>query len=142
MMQVSTKGRYALDFMMYLAESRNRGMITVKEISAKKGISEKYLEQIVMLLKKAGYLKSQRGAQGGYQLAESPAAYTVGMILQNTEGNLAPIQCVGKNMVPCAQMDKCVSARLWRMVDEAVSSVIDHVTLQDLVDWQEEQEVK
>lgn len=75
-------------------------------------------------------------------MAESPAAYTVGMILQNTEGNLAPIQCVGKNMVPCAQMDKCVSARLWRMVDEAVSSVIDHVTLQDLVDWQEEQEVK
>lgn len=138
MMQVSTRGRYALTVMMYLAENADKGKVSIKEISEHSGISGKYLEQIVMLLKRAGYLKSQRGAQGGYQLADVPSTYTVGMILQNTEGNMAPVQCVGKNVVPCEQIGSCAPARLWKMVDEAVSSVIDHVTLQDLVDWKRE----
>lgn len=138
MMQVSTRGRYALTIMMYLAEHADKSKVSIKEISENNGISEKYLEQIVMLLKKAGYLKSQRGAQGGYQLTDSPCNYTVGMILQNTEGNMAPVQCVGKNIIPCDHINSCAPARLWKMVDDAVNSVLDHVTLQDLIDWQQE----
>ena len=122
-MQISTKGRYALRLMLDLAVRNTGELVKIKDISARENISEKYLEQIISSLKKAGYVKSLRGAQGGYMLAREPETYTVGTILRLTEGSIA---------------GECVTLRLWKMLDEAIEGVLDKVTLQDLKDWYEE----
>ena len=89
-MQISTKGRYALRLMLDLAVHNTGELVKIKDISARENISEKYLEQIISSLKKAGYVKSLRGAQGGYMLAREPETYTVGTILRLTEGSMKP----------------------------------------------------
>lgn len=140
MMKVSTKGRYALRLMLDLAQQGNGELVTIKNIAARQGISEKYLEQIIAALKRAGYVKSLRGAQGGYRLAKEPAEYTVGMILRLTEGNMAPVTCLEDDVNECERADTCISVKLWSMVNDAVSGVIDKVTLQDMLDWSKQSE--
>ncbi|MCI8371434.1 MAG: Rrf2 family transcriptional regulator [Lachnospiraceae bacterium] len=135
-MKISTKGRYALRMMVDIALNSSGEMIRIKEIAQRQGISEKYMEQIIAILKKAGYVKSLRGAQGGYRLAGEPSDYTVGMILRLTEGNMAPVACLEDEINQCKMADSCVSVRLWQMLNGAVKEVIDHVTLQDMVDWE------
>ena len=98
-MQISTKGRYALRLMLDLAVHNTGELVKIKDISARENISEKYLEQIISSLKKAGYVKSLRGAQGGYMLRRPPKEYTVGMILRLTEGTLAPVSCLKDDAV-------------------------------------------
>ena len=88
-MQISTKGRYALRLMLDLAVHNTGELVKIKDISARENISEKYLEQIISSLKKAGYVRSLRGAQGGYMLAREPQTYTVGSILRLTAGSLS-----------------------------------------------------
>ena len=138
MMKVSTKGRYALRLMLDLAQQGNGELVTIKNIAARQGISEKYLEQIISALKRAGYVKSLRGAQGGYRLAKEPVEYTVGMILRLTEGNMAPVACLEDELNECERADSCISVKLWSMVNDAVCGVIDKVTLQDMLDWSKE----
>ena len=89
-MKISTKGRYALRMMLDLAEHREQGFVSLKEIAARQDISKKYLEQIVAVLNRPDFLKTNRGYQGGYRLAKTPDQYTVGDILRLTEGGLAP----------------------------------------------------
>lgn len=137
-MKISTKGRYALRLMLDLAINNTGEMVRIKEIAQRQHISEKYLEQIISILKRAGFVKSFRGSQGGYQLAKSPQEYTVGMILRLTEGSMAVVSCLEDEENQCQRAGNCVSLRLWTMIDKAVSEVIDHVTLQDLVDWEME----
>lgn len=93
-MKISTKGRYATRVMLDLALHNTGQCIKVKDIAARQGIFEKYLEQIISVLNKAGYVKSVRGAQGGYRLAKAPEEYTLGMILRLTEGSMAPVSCL------------------------------------------------
>lgn len=88
-MKISTKGRYALRMMLDLAEHREQGFVSLKEIAARQDISKKYLEQIVAVLNRPDFLKTNRGYQGGYRLAKTPDQYTVGDILRLTEGGLA-----------------------------------------------------
>lgn len=137
-MKISTKGRYALRLMLDLAQHNTGEMIRIKDISERQNISEKYLEQIITSLKRAGYVKSLRGAQGGYRLTREPKEYTVGMILRLTEGNMAPVSCLEDERNECLRAENCISLRLWKMLDEAVKGVIDHVTLQDMLDWNTE----
>jgi len=133
-MIVSTKGRYALRLMLDLANhSVPGGVISLKDIAVRQGISVKYLEQIISILNKAGYVRSIRGPQGGYQLTREPEEYTVGMILRLTEGDLAPVECLAEFAAPCERMDSCATVSLWRRMQEAVNSVIDDVTLADLM---------
>lgn len=140
MMKVSTKGRYALRLMLDLAQQENGELVTIKNIAARQGISEKYLEQIIAALKRAGYVKSLRGAQGGYRLAKEPEEYTVGMILRLTEGNMAPVTCLEDEVNECERADTCISVKLWSKVNDAVCGVIDKITLQDMLDWSKESE--
>lgn len=133
-MKVSTKGRYALRMMLDLAMNHNGEMIRIKEIAGRQGISEKYLEQLISTLKKAGYVKSLRGAKGGYRLAMEPRDYTVGMILRLTEGSMAPVVCLEDEVNTCSMADNCITLCFWKKLDEAVKDVIDHTTLQDLID--------
>jgi Rrf2 family protein len=87
-MKISTKGRYSLRMLVDLAEHRNCGFISLKEISQRQGISKKYLEQIVILLSRPDILRTNRGNKGGYMLAKDPDKYTVGQILRITDGGL------------------------------------------------------
>ena len=135
-MKISTKGRYALRLMIDLAVSANGMPISLKEIAERQGISDKYLEQIIATLNKAGYVKSVRGQQGGYSLTREPKEYTVGMILRLTEGSLAPVACAEAENADCARLGGCATSILWKKINDAVSDVVDHVTLKDLVDWQ------
>lgn len=102
-MQISTKGRYALRLMLDLAVHNTGELVKIKDISARENISEKYLEQIISSLKKAGYVKSLRGAQGGYMLAREPETYTVGTILRLTEGSMKPVACLEENRISAAE---------------------------------------
>ena len=134
-MKISTKGRYALRLMLDLAMDDTGMPVSVKDIASRQDISEKYLEQIISMLNKAEFVKSIRGAQGGYLLTKSPSEYTVGMILRLAEGNLAPVNCIEEGNGTCERAGKCVSAILWKKVHDAVNGVIDETTLQDLIDW-------
>lgn len=137
-MKISTKGRYALRLMIDLAMNSVGEPVSLKDVAKRQGISEKYLEQIISVLNRAGYVKSIRGAQGGYLLRRAPEEYTVGMILRLTEGSLAPVTCVEDGDFPCERQENCVTVILWKKINEAINSVVDSITLQDLVDWQNE----
>lgn len=137
-MKISTKGRYALRMMLDLASNYTGSPISLKDIANRQGISDKYLEQIISVLNRAGYVKSVRGAQGGYLLSKEPKDYTVGMILRLTEGSLAPVTCIEDDEINCERQDACVTVILWKKIDEAVRNVVDNTTLQDLLDWQQE----
>ena len=136
LMKISTKGRYALRMLLDLAEHQDGNFVSLKEIAARQGISKKYLEQIVPVLNKSEILYTTRGFQGGYQLAKKPEEYTVGMILRLTEGSMAPVDCVDEELGSCSRMDNCATAVVWKKLNDAISDVIDNITLADLVDWQ------
>ncbi len=138
-MKISTKGRYALRLMLDLANNHQYGYTPVKEISLRQDISDKYLEQIISRLSKAGLVVSARGAQGGYKLAKAPADCTVGEILRVLEGDLAPVACAASdNPVSCPRIDDCVTTEVWRRIGDAVNNVVDGLTLADLLKWQEQ----
>lgn len=137
-MKISTKGRYALRLMLDLAIMGNDAPVRVKDIAKRQDISVKYMEQIITILSRAGYLRSNRGPQGGYRLAKDPKEYTVGMILRLTEGSLAPVACLEDDPNMCDRQDTCVTLKIWKELDEAINSVVDKYTLADLVELHNE----
>ncbi len=122
-MKISTKGRYAVRVMLDLATNNTGEYIKVKEIASRQEISEKYLEQIISVLNKAGYVKSIRGAQGGYKIARDPSNYTVGMILRLTEGSLNPVACLDDEINECERCDTCETLEVWKDLAKAINSV-------------------
>lgn len=133
-MKISTKGRYAVRVMLDLAVNDTGECIKVKDIAARQNLSEKYLEQIIAVLNKAGYVSSVRGAQGGYRLTKLPEEYTVGMILRLTEGSMAPVSCLEEGAPVCDRADCCETLEVWQDLYDAINRVIDGVTIADLVD--------
>ena len=131
-MKISTKGRYALRLMLDIALHADGSTVSLREAAARQEISEKYLEQIVTPLARAGLVRSVRGAGGGYLLTRQPEEYTVGEILRPLEGMLTPVSCL-ENAECCQRMDACVTVEVWQQIQDAVASVVDHVTLADLV---------
>ena len=137
-MRISTKGQNAIKLMLDLAVYSTGEPVKLKDIAKRQNISEKYLEQIISLLHKDRLVKSVRGARGGYTLYDAPEHYTVGQILRAAEGSLAPTDCVGENGKLCENMGSCVCYRLWTKLDDAISEVLDSITLADMLDWQNE----
>lgn len=135
-MKISTKGRYALRLMLELASAPEGEYRPLKTIADNQDLSEKYLEQIVTQLNRAGYVHSIRGAHGGYRLAKPPKDYTVGMILRLTEGTLAPVACLSCHPNPCPRQNTCATLLVWKKLDDAISNVVDHITLEDLLQMQ------
>lgn len=136
-MKVSTKGRYALRMMIEFG--LNPGKCTkISQVAARQDISDKYLEQIVTVLLKAGYVKSVRGAQGGYMLTKAPEEYTVGMILRQAEGSLSPVSCLNDDAEPCQRASQCVTLTVWKKMKDAIDQVVDSVTLADLIEEQKQ----
>jgi len=134
-MKISTKGRYALRLMVDIAINGTDKPVRIKEIASRQQISDKYLEQIISNLVKAGFVKSMRGPQGGYRLSKAPKEYTVGSILSLIEGKLSPVACLDDEENMCDQKENCITLPLWEKIDEAIKNVVDNVTLEDLVDW-------
>lgn len=134
-MKISTKGRYALRLMLDLAINNTGEYITIKSISQRQEISDKYLEQIITQLSKAGFVKSTRGAQGGYRLAKAPEEYTVGSILRLIEGSLSPVACLDDDET-CNRSPQCATQEVWVKLYDAINNVVDNITLADLVDKQ------
>ena len=137
-MKISTKGRYALRMMIEFGLNPD-SCTKISQVAARQGISDKYLEQIVTLLHRAGYVRSVRRAQGGYMLTRPPEEYTVGMILRQTEGSLAPVPCVDEDAAPCDRAGQCVTLNVWKQLKDAIDQVVDSVTLADLVEEQRRQ---
>lgn len=135
-MKISTKGRYALRLMLDIAMHDDGHPVRIRDVAQRQEISDKYLEQIVSVLNKAGYVRSVRGPQGGYRLVKKPEEYTAGMILRLTEGSLAPVSCLEFEDNDCSRQDDCVTLELWRRLDTAIKGVVDQVTLADLMEWQ------
>lgn len=131
-MKISTRGRYALRVMIDLAINSNGKYISLKDIAERQEISNKYLEQIISLLNKAGYLETARGQTGGYKLAKKPKEYIVGDILRATEGELAPIYCLTENG-ECDRQKKCKTYSFWKGLDNVINEYIDSKTLEDLI---------
>ena len=133
-MLISTKGRYGVMIMVYLAENYNNGHKPLKEIAASQDLSEKYLEQIINPLTKAGLLTSFRGAQDGYTLAKAPSEIAVGDILRIHEGSLAPVYCVAEDGETCNKLNSCNSVVVWKKIKDAIDNVVDNMTLNDLIE--------
>ena len=131
-MIISTKGRYALRVMIDLARhQRGEGYVPLAEIAERQGISEKYLESILVVLSKNGMLLSLRGKGGGYRLARAPKDYTAREILSLTEGSLAPVECM-KTGDACERAESCPTRPMWRGLDRVIAEYLDSWTLEAL----------
>ena len=129
---ISTKGRYALRLMIDIATYSNGEPVSLKDSSKRQEISIKYLEQVVSLLVKRGYLISIRGNNGGYLLAKDASQYTAGDILRCAEGTLAPVACLQTDCNVCPRKDMCSTIEFWKGFYDAVNGYVDGVTLEDL----------
>ena len=128
-MLVSTKGRYALRVMVDLAEHQAAGRIPLKEIAARQGISEKYLENILATLVRANMLSGMRGKGGGYRLNRRPEEYTLAEILNLTEGTLAPVSCMENGQCSCDRTQDCRTKPIWTELDNLIQNYLESVTL-------------
>lgn len=132
-MMISTKGRYALRVMIDLAEHNSGEYIPLKEIAQRLEISMKYLESILTVLSKAGYVDAARGKGGGYRLARTPETYTAGGIIQLAEGSLSPVSCLAGDSDGCEKAAECRTLPLWRSLDKVICDYLNSVTLADLL---------
>ena len=132
-MIVSTRGRYALRVLVEMAEHSSDERIPLKEISEKQGISQKYMESIMTLLSKNGFVDAIHGKGGGYMLNRKPEEYRIGDILRLTEGTLAPVACLEKNAEQCPKQNVCRTVVMWLKLDELIESYLDSVTIADLM---------
>jgi len=136
-MKISTRGRYALRMLVDLARTQGDGYVSLTEIAERLDTSKKYLEQIVSILTREGYLQTTRGFKGGYRLARAASTYRVGDVLRATEGSIAPVACAdcdAKSAVACPRCEECATHRVWKKLAELVSDYLDGLTVQDLVD--------
>ena len=132
-MIVSTKGRYALRVMVHFAQRGNESYIPLKEIAEAEGISQKYLESIMTILSKAGFLDAVHGKGGGYRLNRRPEEYTVGSILKLTEGSLAAVSCTSQGAAACSRTTCCQTLPMWEKLEKMIDEFFEGITLADLL---------
>lgn len=134
-MRISTKGQYALEAVLDLAYNSKDSLESLKNIAQRLDKSKNYLEQLFVLLRKAGVVESVRGAQGGYRLAKSPQEITAGDVVRPVEGSLQPVHCLDdpQSCMSCKNGQICPTMDVWRKVGEEIEQVLDQITLQDLL---------
>lgn len=130
---ISTKGRYAVRFMIDLAEQPEGFPVPLDDIARRQGISKKYLESIVKLLVDGKLVKGISGKGGGYRLLRKPEEYTVGEILKITEGTLATVACLDEGADICPRKDFCKTLPMWKKFDSIVHDFYYGITIADLV---------
>ena len=132
-MIVSTKGRYALRVMVRFAQLGREEYIPLKEIAEKEGISQKYLESIMTVLSKAGFVDAVHGKGGGYRLNRPAEEYTVGSILKLTEGSLNAVSCTTQGAAACSRTECCETKPMWDKLDKMIDEFFEGITLEDLL---------
>ena len=132
-MIVSSRGRYALRVMGRFAQLGREEYIPLKEIAEKEGISQKYLESIMTVLSKAGFLDALHGKGGGYRLNREPKDYTVGSILKLTEGSLNAVSCTSQGAAACSRTECCETKPMWDKLDKMIDEFFEGITLEDLL---------
>lgn len=133
-MKLSTKGRYGLRAMIDMARYSTDEPVSIGSVASRQGISEGYLEQLVSLLKKAGLVKSIRGAGGGYVLAKDAEEISVGDILRALEGSLEPVRCAAfYSDEGCNAADGCVTKYVWQRINDSINQTVDKMRLDELV---------
>lgn len=131
---ISTRGRYALRVMIDLAEQDSEKFIPLEEIAGRQGISKKYLELILKSLVQKNFLRGLRGKGGGYKLTRRPEEYTVGEILEVTEGTLAVVSCLQEGAAPCERKNFCKTLPMWEKFNRMTREFFFGITLKDLTD--------
>lgn len=116
-----------------LSQHSGEEYVSLNEVAKRQEISMKYLEMIVGILHKSGFVLSRRGKSGGYKLAKNPREYTVGAILKLTEGSLSPVACVESEINGCPRAEQCVTLPMWRKLDKLIDSYLESVTIEDLI---------
>ena len=132
-MIVSTKGRYALRVMVHFAKRGGEDYIPLKEIAEAEGISQKYLESIMTLLSKGGFVDAVHGKGGGYRLNRKPEEYTVGSILKVTEGDLSAVSCTSQGAAACSRSECCDTLHMWEKLDKLINDFFESYTIADLL---------
>lgn len=132
-MMISTRGRYALRVMIDLAEHKNSGYTPMKDVAARQQISLKYLEQILPILTRNNLVEGVQGKGGGYRLTREPETYRIGEILRLTEGDLAPVACLGCGAEPCGRSIECRTIDMWSRFNQITNEFFDGITIADLM---------
>ncbi len=143
-MKISYKGDYAIKSLVFLAgkyirQNGQEALSQIQEISKDQDIPEKFLEQILLSLKNAGYVRSQRGKNGGYAIAKEPETIKLGEIIRLMDGPLAPIACVSRSAYQHCDFEKrCVLKPIWARVNDAISGIVDNIDFRQLVEMETE----
>jgi Rrf2 family protein len=132
-MRVSAKGEYAIRAVLDLAVHHRQGLVPIQEIARRQGIPQRYLEQVLLVLKRAGFLKSKRGSTGGYQLLRAPGALSVGEVLRAVEGRVNALEVAGRHPTDGADAGSDLGP-LWSEIAGAVAGVIDRTTFEELAE--------
>lgn len=132
MLKVSTKGRYGLRLMVRLAKNYGNGPMLLSDISEQEDISLKYAEHLIRSLKKTGYLKSYRGATGGYELTVPPTEITARKIIGALEGDEYPVECIHKPEI-CKKTEYCPTREVWQKLENSIANTLDNITLDQLL---------
>ncbi|MCX7747551.1 MAG: Rrf2 family transcriptional regulator [Clostridia bacterium] len=133
-MKISTKGRYGLRAMVDMAIHCAGEHISIKNVSERQGISENYLEQVFSILRKAGLVRSIKGAQGGYILSTHPSEITVGRILRVMEGNLEIVDSVAETVEGKNRLENTIKTLVWDRLNQSINQLADSLTLEELVE--------
>jgi Rrf2 family protein len=132
-MRITYKGDYALKTILDLALHYGKGPVTIHDLAKRADIPIKFLEQILLNLKRGGFVQSRRGKIGGYFLARSPAAIKLGEVIRFIDGPVEPVTCIAKNYRGCNDIGKCVFRDIWAEISERTASIIDNINFEDLV---------
>lgn len=132
-MMISTKGRYALRFLVDIAEHQEKGFVPLKDVALRQKISEKYLEIVVKELVRDGLLTAMRGKGGGYRLSRDPEEYNVKSVIELMEGSLAPVACLEAGREACPRREDCRTLTLWQGLDKVIGEYLEQFTLADLL---------
>ncbi len=134
-MKISTKGRYALEAVTDLALYAGDQYGSIRGIAQRRGLSDNYLEQLFLQLRRAGLVESVRGPQGGYRLARDASQVTAGDVLRAAEGNLSPVDCLSPvEGGHCAREAQCVTRSIWQRLAHEMDEVLDRISIGALVE--------
>lgn len=131
-MRVTYRGDYALKAVLDLAINYGKDVVTIHEMAKRIDAPIKFLEQVLLDLKKGGFVESRRGKVGGYLLSKAPGKITVGDVIRFIDGPIEPVSCVRQGYSNCGDMYKCVFRKVWQDVTKATSDIIDNVTFEAL----------
>jgi Rrf2 family protein len=132
-MHISYKSDYALKTVLDLSMHYGQKLVTITELARRLDIPKKFLEQILLDLKRGGFADSKRGKEGGYSLAKAPGVITLGDVIRFIEGPLEPIACVDDCYKGCADVPTCIFRPIFQKTAKAISDILDHVTFDTLI---------